>query len=264
MCPLQRYVSKELTHFVGQKLPAEQQYSLLVEILRSKWLTHPPHNPNISGNLTVNTKARMSKNEMYVPEVVCFCDIPVSDLDIHIEKYSPFGLSFLKSFLVGKGANPVFYVAKNSEVRVPREFWDASELKDAHERSLAVGADAFFRMVPRSEYYDKMVREYHEVLPLLEGLVRQHQESPGVTGDFRRLLNLQGFLDFHVFSFTKFFDDTKPDDDPANFYMEREWRMLGNLDFRLEDVHRVILPESYAKRFRQDVPKYAGQVTFVG
>lgn len=264
MYPLQRYVSKELTHFVGRQLPAERQYSLLVEILRSRWLTHPPHNRNISGNLTVNTEARMSENQMYVAEVVCFCDIPVSDLDIHIVKYSPFGLSFLKSFLIEKGANPVFYVAKNSTVRVPRQSSDVSELKDAHERSLVIGAEAFFRTVPSSDYHDKMVREYHELSRLLENLVMQHRQSPGVPPDFVRLQILWRFLDFHIFSFTKFFDDAKPDDDPQNFYMEREWRILGNLDFRLDDVQRVILPESYAKLFRQDVPDYAGQVTFVG
>jgi hypothetical protein len=92
MPQLQRYISKELTHFVGQKLPEEVQYLKLVEILKSRWLTHPPHSPNISGNLQVNTKARISANEMYVPQVICFCDIPVDDLSIHINKYSRFGI----------------------------------------------------------------------------------------------------------------------------------------------------------------------------
>jgi Putative abortive phage resistance protein AbiGi, antitoxin len=47
--------------------------------------------------------------------VICFCDIPVTDLAIHMTKYSRFGLSFLKPFLVRKGANPVLYVANNSQ-----------------------------------------------------------------------------------------------------------------------------------------------------
>lgn len=53
--------------------------------------------------------------ELYRSQVVCLCDIPVSDLEIHMRKYSPFGLSFLKPFLVEKGANPVFYIARNSK-----------------------------------------------------------------------------------------------------------------------------------------------------
>jgi hypothetical protein len=39
---MQRYVSDELTHFVGRALPDyEQQYDLLVKILTSGWLIAP-------------------------------------------------------------------------------------------------------------------------------------------------------------------------------------------------------------------------------
>ena len=46
--------------------------------------------------------------------------------------------------------------------------------------------------------------------------------------------------------------------------MEREWRVLGDVGFELKDVHRIFLPPSYAERFREDLPGYTGQVTFVG
>jgi abortive phage resistance protein AbiGi (putative antitoxin) len=104
---LQRYVANELSHFVGRGLRAPQQFDLLVSILRSGWLTHAPHSPNVSGNLSVNSSARMSRNEMYAPQVVCFCDIPVEDLHLHTDKYSSFGLSFLKSFVAARGGGPV-------------------------------------------------------------------------------------------------------------------------------------------------------------
>ncbi|WDT79667.1 MAG: hypothetical protein MPW14_21460 [Candidatus Manganitrophus sp.] len=45
--------------------------------------------------------------------------------------------------------------------------------------------------------------------------------------------------------------------------MEREWRILGNLHFTLQDIRRIILPESYAPRLREELPKYIGQITFV-
>ena len=94
MAKIQRYVSKELTHFIGRNLNEAKQYDLLIEILRSGWLTHPPHNPNISGNLSINSSANLQ--EMYSPQVVCFCDIPVDDIDIHMSKGSRFGISFSK------------------------------------------------------------------------------------------------------------------------------------------------------------------------
>src|SRR5689334_24442201 len=49
--------------------------------------------------------------------MVCFCDIPVEDLPLHMKKYSQFGLAFSKGFLIGKGATPVFYVSETSLVR---------------------------------------------------------------------------------------------------------------------------------------------------
>jgi ribosomal protein L24E len=48
--------------------------------------------------------------------MVCFCDIPIGDLGIHIKKYGQFGLAFKKSFLIERGANPVLYVERNSAV----------------------------------------------------------------------------------------------------------------------------------------------------
>jgi hypothetical protein len=59
----QRYISKELTHFVGRKLSTEEaRYGVLVEILKSGWLMHPPHQFWQTG-LTVNPAA--SLNDMY-------------------------------------------------------------------------------------------------------------------------------------------------------------------------------------------------------
>lgn len=74
------------------------------------------------------------------------------------------------------------------------------------------------------------------------------------------LLNL--FLNSHVFPLIKPFCEDLDDDDPDNFYMEREWRLKGELEFQLADVRRVVLPESFAERFREDFPRFFGQVTF--
>jgi len=193
---------------------------------------------------------------MYVPEVVCFCDVPVDDLSIHMNKYSRFGISFLKSFLVQRGANPVFYIAKNSVVRIP------STSSRNFERSNAVDIESCFDIISRGEHFDRMMREYHDLFKLFAKLIQEQQCTPGVSGDFKRLFDLQRFLDFHILSFLKAFDDAKSQDDLENFYMEREWRMLGNLRFGLDDVYRIIVPKEYASRLREDVPKYVGQITF--
>lgn len=75
-------------------------------------------------------------------------------------------------------------------------------------------------------------------------------------------MSVYELLVVRIFSFMVLFDASKPDDDPGNFYMEREWRVLGNVEFSLSDVSRVIIPESYATSFRDDAPEYVGQLTF--
>lgn len=66
----------------------------------------------------------------------------------------------------------------------------------------------------------------------------------------------------NLFAYLKFFDHTKPDSDKENFYMEREWRVVGSVVFTLSDVERVILPRFWAAKFREDFPSYHGQLSF--
>ena len=47
-----------------------------------------------------------------------------------MRKYSRFGLSFLKPFMVEKGANPVLYVAYNSK-SLPVGAFDTEQLVEA-------------------------------------------------------------------------------------------------------------------------------------
>ena len=65
----------------------------------------------------------------------------------------------------------------------------------------------------------------------------------------------------NLLSNIKFFDNVT-DDDEKNFYMEREWRSPYYIHFEIEDIQRIILPDSYSKKFRYDVPEYVGQITF--
>ena len=96
----QRYVSPELTHFVGKGLAEDEQYSVLVkDILKTGWLKWHSRNDTpkeVLKSLTIVSGSRpRDDTEAWDPQVVCFCDIPVTDLEIHMKKYSRFGLSFL-------------------------------------------------------------------------------------------------------------------------------------------------------------------------
>lgn len=236
---VQRYVSDELTHFVGRGLGERHQYELLVEVLRTGLLS--PEGADVEGHVVVDRAEPLSRNAAYAPEAVCLCDIPVGDLDLHIVKYSPFGVAFRKSFAVQQGASPLFYIAADAVTHEPD------------------GAGAS-RERTKAERFDAMAREHQRLQDEASAMLAS---AEGKAADLlRRYLALQHFLDFEVFSHTKFFRYPSADDDPENYYMEREWRMLGALRFDLSDVRRVILPERYARDFRAEFPGYSGQLTF--
>jgi hypothetical protein len=151
-------------------------------------------------------------------------------------KYSKFGISFGKEFLVSRGASPVFYIASTSMV-----------------------ADSDGQSVPRAEYSDEKVRAYQELAGMLDRELRRQYKA--VQPLANKLYCVQHMLDFHVFAFMKFFDPRRDDSDSDNYYMEREWRVYGDLQFGLTDVVRVTLPEVYVDRLRADLPGYNGIVT---
>ena len=233
----QQYVSEELTHFVGRRVllevkgkkeRGEKQYGILLKILKSGKLIPPrpsigikaPTGMKMRRNLIVNMAKPFSTGEMYQHQIVCFCDIPVSDLGIHMGKYGEFGLSFQKSFLLQKGANPVFYLAEESTFYTKP--YDFDEMIN--------GISSFFSKLMFSSTDREDV------------------------GDFDRFMA-------SIFSFMKPFDKATEYDNEGNYYMEREWRVLDEVDFKLEDVFRIILPKSYIGRLKSDLDNYVGDIT---
>jgi Putative abortive phage resistance protein AbiGi, antitoxin len=230
---VQRYVSNELTHFVGRSLTtAEEQYRLLAEnILASGKLGTLPDG---SFQVLADGAAHPGGNEMISFPMVCFCDIPVADLNLHMKKYSRFGLAFKKAFLVPKGARPVFYVPRTTFGYGAGDFGFLQRFFNAEARlSLSAGPGG------------AVAGSSDEVQQLVKDLCWSARPIP-----------------LHVFGFMKFFDPKTTDTDPANYYMEREWRLPGMLAFDLQDVSTVILPSSFASRLRKQFPEYYGQVTF--
>ena len=288
----QRYVSGELTHFVGRGGSQEEQYDILVnKILKSGWLTYPPHDSGKPRTAFVDFSKPISSDRAIQSQVVCFCDIPVSDISIHVAKYSKFGLAFRKEFLIGLGACPVFYVENKGLVPTPWGVFNPGDFSAMVERSRRSGS------FDRALYLDTSVRAMLDVLAALDALCSgsggpYFSGSPELAEDFKtRLGQLFGlspsqlastgaalrenqqalasvriFTDFllnQLFTFIKCFDAGLPFDDASNFYMEREWRICSNVQFQLRDVARAFFPAKYAERFRKDVPDYCGQISFI-
>jgi hypothetical protein len=281
MAKHQRYVSEELTQFVGSRLDREQQYQLLVLILRDGLLKSPgesdvsvdqtlngPHT-TISYKLTVNHDKPLSSNDKYRASIVCFADIPVEDLPLHIQKYSPFGLSFAKAFLLQYGANPVFYVASQSATNLRNPLMsDSSHYERLKQQHQDRGAHGEWTNLSRGELFDaaeaiqQVVFPTYNVPSFVPGQRQSEREAaPGRASEVQKELQ-RTFFAWHLFPYMKFFNPQLPEDDPDNYYMEREWRVVGTVRFTTANIRRILLPEAFARRLRVDFPEYYGQITF--
>ncbi|MGH9866911.1 MAG: abortive infection system antitoxin AbiGi family protein [Candidatus Polarisedimenticolia bacterium] len=167
---------------------------------------------------------------------VCFCDIPLRDLGVHMGKYGQFGLAFPKPFLIAQGASPVFYVAQN--------------------------AAAVVQGGTRGKYFNRMSQIYSPIRAFLfshgggqgmEDLDLQEllEKYPTLRSDeaVRRLANnldlLTAFFDRDILGYVKCFDASLSDADEHNYYLEREWRVATDVAFELRDIAFVIVPEAY-------------------
>lgn len=233
----QRYVSADLTHFVGRKRKTlAEQYHVLKRILTEGRLRGPKKMKGQRYSLDIDPSGRLSENAPYLGPFVCFCDIPIADLGIHISKYSPFGLAFSKAFLLGRGATPVMYV--------PRDGRPALLPFNPYPRG---------RVSSNTAAFDQFWVKYRKIREDVEKGKSERDKS---------LQDVVDFLDAFVLSHIKFFDARTPDEAEGNFYMEREWRVSAEVEFELNDVRRVIIPKAYAPKFRRAFRDYTGELVF--
>ena len=61
-------------------------------------------------------------------------------------------------------------------------------------------------------------------------------------------------------AFVKPFNSELTDQDPNNFYLEREWRRFGNLRFQSNDISSVLVQSAYVDRLKNDRPTYSEKV----
>lgn len=257
--PRQRYVSNELTHFLGRReADDDARYALLLKMLGSGLLTPYPLDPSQGNMSRVDTTGKLSDESMYLGRVTCFCDIPLADLEIHMTKYSRFGIAFDKQWLVSRGANPVFYVVSDPGLPRPKSFERAIQELTKKMQDFGLAEVDMAELVSKVQIFDEFLPLHHQLFAKIMKIAQSQETDLGAS----EVAAVEGFHDTHIGLFLKPFSTSLPDEHPENVYMEREWRILGNLQFALDDVVRVILPKQYRKRFREDSPHFYGQVHF--
>lgn len=231
------YTSDVLYHFVGAQSPSDhaRNYETLRSILGESIIAKPPHDgtwgPEV---LHIDTTRSLLDEELVVPRMVCVADIPKACLEIHCSKYGRFGMGFRREFLVRYGFRPVMYFPYSHDDYLgaygrTRLGWIEQAFKDCYAaHKAAVPAAPIKRIAGRPSASDEEVLE------------------AASTALLRDLL-----------PFLKPYDADLPENDPRCYYLEREWRRLGNLKFEARDVACVFVEASYLARARSEFPEVA-------
>jgi hypothetical protein len=237
------YISNELFHLVGRTRPIDHEYNynILSKILDEMCVTHYPHNPNvIEHTLTLNIDKSIFSGDLIAPKMVCFCDIPFEALNIHIQKYGSFGLSFPRNFLIANGARPVTYVP-----------YQPSDWRGTWGTIHGAGLLNDWENVWRGSY--EHIAKLNESTSRIRSLGIVPKSAAEAADALEDLLTQQ-------LAFTKPFNSELPDNDPSNYYMEREWRKIANLPFTVTDIAEIIVHPTFRDRMEKKYPSFIGKI----
>lgn len=228
------YTSLNLWHFVGWTAPNDddKNYATLKKVLASGCVSHAPHEYGQgTSNYTYNLEGTFRDGRLIVPTVTCYADIPESSLGVHVRKYGRFGIGFRRRLLVARGTRPVTYVPIG-DGDGPMAGSSANTLKD-----IEAVYRGFRRLFDQRDDVPKS---------------RRMCEEPKTEGELYGALKY--VLELEFLPFIKVFHSELRDDDPSNFYMEREWRKYGNLLFEPRDISAVCVAASHVEMFKCDFP----------
>lgn len=264
------YTSNLLCHFVGRsKANDNERFELLITIIKGKKLIANLSNPdNPESSFQGGYQCEHVGEVFGKCDCVCFCDIPDAALSIHTQKYSKFGIGFDKTFIAKQGAHPVMYVPENYVIRERGDNSEEARTSTPKEPKLyypyllRVSTNLFPLIVMSLSIVDLQQLENNLKSKGLEkqlNLFNDEVRNMFFSGQYYPLIYsiIQGMA--NQMAYVKLFDATLPDDHPDNYYMECEWRSLGNVDFSINDIRTIYLPtEQYKDRFMEEFPDYQG------
>ena len=153
----------------------------------------------------LDSNGNLYSGELSKVPAMCFADIPLNDLSLHMSKYSRVGLSFLKSFLIKKGAKPVIYVPMSSCTYITKENRGAAIPRQFRE--ILKNLMTLSRELAPEEFAEPHRMSDTKVLSL----------DPEIQNLLNRLASAWPILLSEFYYFIKIFDDTKDDDAIDNY-----------------------------------------------
>ncbi len=241
MYNVNQYVSNELFHFVGRHLSTQdEQFDLLIRILENGTLRSSRQ--RIAEN-EIDRQEKVVSGELTRIAAICFCDIPRQSLQLHMGKYSQFGISFTKRYLASKGAKPVIYIPIKS--------------------SIPGGKSNRGEYIPR--HFRNVLSSLIEVHKSKEAINSTLSSNQRIRDSVNAAANEWSFLAKEFYYFIKMYDEDLAEDHVKNYYMEREWRLVNSptrttLNFTLDDINAVIVPFNFSYRLPSEFESLRNRV----
>jgi len=235
------YASDELFHFVGHSSPSDDNvnFGKLKKVLDSNCISHFPHDGSWGKvSHTTTWDNRLETEQLIVPSVTCYADIPFKALSIHTSKYGKFGVALPRWLLIKYGARPVTYIPIRSD--------DWQQINGLTLlRDIEAVIKGFKEQLVENQKGDETISR------TLGKIASTPEEAISATHS----MLLKDFL-----AFIKPFNSELSHSDPNNYYMEREWRKYGNMKFETGQVTRVLVANGYKEQTIENYPAYEDRV----
>lgn len=235
------YASDELFHFVGHSSSSDDNanFGKLREVLDSNCISHFPHDGS-SGKVSHTTTwdNRLETEQLIIPSVTCYADIPFKALSIHTSKYGKFGVALPRWLLTKYGARPVTYIPMRSD-----------DWQSINGLTLLRDIEAVVKG------FDEQVVEKQKGE---ETRSRTLGKKPSTTEE--AISAIQSMLLKDFLAFIKPFNSELAHNDPNNYYMEREWRKYGNMMFEAGQVSKILVAKGYKDQTIENYPAYEDRV----
>jgi len=177
-------------------------------------------------------------------EVVCFCDIPLSNIGEHIGQYGKYCIAMDKEWGMHKGVTPIRYVHYDTPDLQDDQFMKSIEYKKSHiEGNYNNMIDMIAQMLIDTNQIDSFGKNDLDVLPKKIQLILSHLNIE-LSSLLEHMFTSGGYLR----SYTGQWKDRQTGQISERlFYEEREWRSLkrnpnqGNLTFKLSDIKALFV-----------------------
>lgn len=184
---------------------------------------------------------QINEKEIAIP-IVCFCDIPLSQIKNHINNYGKYGIGLKKEWGIENGLNPVFY----ANFHVNQESFVVKNIKNISKYLVEASAQKI--LSPWIEFNKKVDVDKLLLLP------ENYLDSLDLNSHYELCENLEEFINslpkivesdeiktnysnFYLIYNIKPYEGQKWDKDNfefngeyTRFYDEREWRYIPDMD----------------------------------